>query len=146
MMVTRLPQLMNVRQIAMLWVLGDVRCAKTINHRLTDIRIIVLKCLFLILSQASREFLPLFGCTVPLETASSSCDSQPSRSTCSCTCGCEMLFKAACASVAISSGVFPHMRFTIPQKEPFLTVFTVVRQGSARTSGETASEGTAVDR
>ena len=35
-LLARLSQLMNVRQIAMLWVLGDVRCAKTINHRVTD--------------------------------------------------------------------------------------------------------------
>ena len=56
----RLPQLMHVRQIAMLWVLGGVRCAKPTNHRVTDPtkRIIVLNCLLLILSQASREFLP----------------------------------------------------------------------------------------
>ena len=55
----RLPQHMNVRQIAMLWVLGGVRCAKTINQRVTNPtkRIIVLNGLFLILSQASREIL-----------------------------------------------------------------------------------------
>ena len=35
-LLTRLPQFMNVRQISMLWVLGDVRCAKTFNHRVTD--------------------------------------------------------------------------------------------------------------
>ena len=54
-LLARLPQLMNVRQIAMLWVLGDVRC-----HRESDPtkRIIVLNCMFLILSQASRGFLP----------------------------------------------------------------------------------------
>ena len=59
-LLTRLPQLMNVKQIAMLWVLGDVHCAKTFNHQVTDPtkRIILLNCLLLILSQASREFLP----------------------------------------------------------------------------------------
>ena len=46
-------------QIAMLWVSGDVGCAKTMNHRVTDPtkHTIVLSCLFLILSQTSREFL-----------------------------------------------------------------------------------------
>ena len=58
-MLARLPQLMNVRQIAMVWVSRDVRYAKTINHRVTDPtkRSIVLNCLFLILSQTSFEFL-----------------------------------------------------------------------------------------
>ena len=61
----RLHQLMNVRQIAMLWVLGGVRCAKTINHRVTNPtkRIIVLKLRVKFCSKA------LFGSIVPLATA-----------------------------------------------------------------------------
>ena len=47
MFLARPPQLMNVRQIAMLWVSGDVHCANTTNHRVTDPtkRAFVLDCL-----------------------------------------------------------------------------------------------------
>ena len=50
---------MNVKRIEILWVSGYVRCATTINHRITDptTRTIVLNCLFLIPSPISRAFL-----------------------------------------------------------------------------------------
>ena len=149
----RLPQLMNVRQIAMFLVLGEVRCAKTISHRVTD-PTNASSCFIACFSSSPKLrvnfcFKALFGSIVPLETASPSCDSKPSRSPCFGACGCEILFKAACASVDISSGVFPHMRFDIlldnlflPDRQPpcsdenpvlRASVFSVVRQAPADT-------------
>ena len=139
---------MNVRQIAMSLVLGEVRCAKTINHRVTD-PTNASSCFIACFSSSPKLrvnfcFKALFGSIVPLETASPSCDSKPSRSTCSGTCGCESLFKAAC-----SSGRFPHMRFdtlignlSLPDRQPPCSdenpvlrgsVFSVVRQAPADT-------------
>ena len=89
------------------------------------------------------------GSAVPLEMASSSCDWKPSRPTCSGTCGHEILFKAVCAWVDISSGVFPHIRFNMLGGHFFYQIVKRLVETRTQFFGVSvfgcASEGTAVD-